>query len=213
MNMNKKRLVEIIAETLGPVVQPHGFAFRKTAQDFHRRTPAGWQRLYISVIDYSPEFRFTLPTGVRVDVVENLFNQFSGAVGSGQAMTTTAIVPLARFAVEGRSEYVVRGEPEARAAAGDLAGVVGANTIGFLDRFQSLEQLCSMLVDHPVAELDATMLLSRAMHHVALAYLARSSRLSSLMESYSETLRSAPAFDRDRFEALRRYIEQHPKSA
>ncbi|WP_432537912.1 hypothetical protein [Kineococcus arenarius] len=78
-----------------------GFRLSSSQEHFARRIATGRQELAVPLWDHQPVFRFSLVAGVRLDAVEAVFNEFSGATGKNAALTLTTMTPLPFF-----GEYV-----------------------------------------------------------------------------------------------------------
>src|SRR5262245_31307809 len=129
--MNKSQVRETLYRALEPLLP--GWKLVKKQGGFVRKIAAGNQKLLIPLIDYNPEFRFSLVFLTRLDVVEEISNRFSGALGSSD--TATSIVQLSYFLPdEGvTKEFAVRTEEEIRATVFRLAEPLDKQILPFLD--------------------------------------------------------------------------------
>src|ERR1044072_7986884 len=103
--MKKQEIRDLIYAGLKEILGGAGFKLNKKEGAFTRSIPNGFQRIYVPLYDYNPLFVFSLTIGIRLNAVEDIANQFSGAMGPGQAQTTTSLTQLGYFAGENQKEY------------------------------------------------------------------------------------------------------------
>ncbi|HSU53551.1 MAG TPA: hypothetical protein VLT36_05800 [Candidatus Dormibacteraeota bacterium] len=72
--MNKADVKE-----LEPRIHDPSFRMNKSEGAFVRVTPIGKQVIGVPLIDYNPDFKFSLNISVRIEAVESLVHQFLGS--------------------------------------------------------------------------------------------------------------------------------------
>lgn len=179
-----------------------GFRLNKKEGAFTRSIPNGFQRIYVPLYDYNPLFVFSLTIGIRLDAVEDIFNQFSGAMGAGQAQTTTSLTQLDYFTQEIRKEYEVSTKEEIDSALSDLTPLINSKILPFLEQYQDVQSLDDAINRKKLPEFDSTQLLSHAMHSIILAKLANNPSFSALVKEYAKSFEDSQPADRERFDRL-----------
>jgi hypothetical protein len=90
----------------------------------------GRQMLGLPLWDYSPEFEFSLNICIRLDVVEEIFHEFSGSPSKYHSMSFTTMTTLQYF-TGGPAKYKVTTEDDVASAGEILSGVVRVKIIPF----------------------------------------------------------------------------------
>jgi hypothetical protein len=200
--MKKQEIRDFIYAGLKEVLVGAGFKLNKKEGAFSRSIPNGFQRIYVPLYDYNPEFVFSLTIGIRLDAVEDIFNQFSGAMGPGQAQTTTSLTQLGYFAGENQKEYRVSTKEEIDSALSDLTALINSKILPFLEQYQDVPSLDDAINRKKLPGFDSTELLSHAMHSITLAKLAGNPSFSALVTEYAKALENFHPADRERFDRL-----------
>lgn len=200
--MKKKEIRDFVYAGLKEILGGAGFKLNKGEGAFTRSIPNGFQRIYVSLYDYNPLFVFSLTIGIRLDAVEEIFNQFSGATGAGQAQTTTSLTPLGYFTQENRKEYEVSTKEEIDSGLSDLTTVINSKILPFLEQYQDVQSLDDAINRKKLPGFDNTQLLSQAMHSIILAKLAGNPSFAALVTEYAKSIDNFPAPDRERFDRL-----------
>lgn len=175
--------------------------------DFVRKIPGGKQRIVVPVVDYRPEYRFSLVLVTRLDAVQEITNQFSGARPAYHSVTSTSMTQLDYFFPGERppKQYSVHDDSDIRAAVADLAPVIREQILPFLDRHQSIQALDAAL-NGADQRIDTSDISARTLHAVVLAYLADNPRFEELVARYQAELEKFPALAKSR-ERLAQLVE------
>lgn len=203
--MKLAQVRESLNHALGPLLP--GWKLVKKDEAFVRPIAGGKQWVSISIVDYRPEFRFSLTMATRLDAVEQINNQFSGATGSGTGRTSTTMTQLEYFfADENRNpydpkQYSVATEDDIVAAVRVLEPVLRDRILPWLDAHRGLAAIDSAL-NGDDARIDTSYLGHRAMSALTVARLARNPSFEVLVARYEEAIRSLPQMERDKLAAL-----------
>jgi hypothetical protein len=200
--MKKQEVRDFIFAGLKEVLAGAGFRLNKREGAFTRSIPNGFQKIYVPLYDFNPVFVFSLTIGIRLDAVEDIFNQFSGAMGPGQAQTTTSLTRLGYFTDEDPKEYKVSTKEEIDSALADLTPLINSKVLPFLEQYRDVQSLDDAMNTKKLPGFDTTILPSHAMHSIILAKLAGNPSLSALVTEYTKSLQNAPPADRERFDRL-----------
>jgi hypothetical protein len=200
--MKKQEISNFIYAGLKEVLAGAGFRLNKREGAFTRSIPNGFQRIYVPLYDFNPVFVFSLTIGIRLDAVEEIFNQFSGAMGAGQAQTTTSLTQLGYFTQEDRKEYRVSTKEEVDSALSDLTPLINSKILPFLEQYQDVQSLDDAMNKKKLPGFDSTFLLHHAMHSIILAKLAGNPSFSALVAEHAKSLANAQPADRERFDRL-----------
>jgi hypothetical protein len=217
----KGEVMRLIAESLTPVVRPAGFRFKKKAEDFVRAIGGGRQELGIALWDFNPLFKFSLCLNVRLDVVEEIVNRFSGSSPEYHGITMTSLTQLEFLglpAVDGRVEYRAASESELAAVLPGFSAMVRERVVPFFEEYKDVSSLnrgLNPVGAERVTELawppdrgafDATNQPYRAMSGMAVAHLAGDPRVQELVIAYRSQLAELDDDDRQKFEELVVYL-------
>lgn len=198
--MNKVEVRNTIYTGLGKLLPD--FRLSKSEGAFVRKIPAGLQKFFVPLVDYNPEYVFSLTVGIRIDAVEEIFNRVSGADHKGQQLTLTSITQLAHFTGGNRKDYRVSTSADIDAALSELSGVMEQEIMPFLHKYQDVRSLDSAINSERQSTFDSSILVSHAMHSIILARLAGNGLYADLVMVFEKQLERFPPFDRERFERL-----------
>jgi hypothetical protein len=205
--MNKNDVRDLVYAELSKALLSSGFRLNKSEGAFVRKIPGGLQKIFVPLIDYNPDFIFSLMVGIRLDAVEDIFNRFSGAQGQGQQKTLTSMTPLAYFTEGRRKDYKVSTPAEIEIALSDLASVIESKILPFLKQYHDVQSLDSAINTTTPTEFDTSNLASHAMHSVILAKLAGKNRFNDLVAKYENEMKGHIPADRERFTRLVAYLQ------
>jgi len=200
--MKKQEIRDFVYAGLKEILGGAGFKLNKKEGAFTRSIPKGFQRIYVPLYDYNPLFVFSLTIGIRLDAVEDIFNQFSGAMGPGQAQTTTSLTQLGYFTQENPKEYEVSTKEEIDSALSDLTTLINSKILPFLEQYQDVQSLDDAINRKKLPGFDSTHPLSHAMHSIILAKLANNPSFSALVAEYAKSSENFPPPDGERFDRL-----------
>jgi hypothetical protein len=128
--------------------------------------------LGLPLLDYNPEYQFSLNVCIRLDAAEEIFHQFSGSPPKYHSMSETTITGLEYFT--GRpamSTYNVSTADDVASAGRVLSVVIRDKIIPFFNEYQDLSAV-DRAVNCQQPGIDKTQNPSGAMHAVILARLA-----------------------------------------
>lgn len=179
-----------------------GFRLVKSIEGFTRRTPTGSHTLTVPIWDYRPTFTFSLVVGIRLDAVEDLFNESSGLPPASQKRSKTVLTLLEHFTGPGRGEYTVTEPTDVDAAMREIGPVLELDVLPFLERYSDVGAIDEALHGQRVPGFDITQTLFKARHALVVARLAGNPRYPDLVQEYRAMVADAPPVELERFEQL-----------
>jgi hypothetical protein len=200
--MNKQEVRNMIYAGLRKVLPEPDFRLRKSEGAFVRKTSTGLQKIFVPLVDYNPEYIFSLTVGIRIDAVEEIFNRVSGADDKGQKLTLTSITQLAHFTHGNRKDYRVSTPADIDAALSELSGVIDQEIMPFLLQYQDVQSLDLALNSEKQLTFDSSILISHAMHSIILARLVGNEQYPELVKAFAKQIECFPPADRERFVQL-----------
>lgn len=82
-----------LLETFGTI----GFTCRKADDTLERKFDGGRQVIVFALVDYNPTFIFTLFFGVRLDAIQDITNEFNGALAQDFARSVSSTTGMEYF--------------------------------------------------------------------------------------------------------------------
>ena len=95
--MKKQEMKNLLLDMLGRVLSGTNFRLKKSEDAYVRKIVGGRQMLGLPLLDYNPEFHFSLTICVRLEAVEETFHRFSGSPPKYHSMSETTITRLDYF--------------------------------------------------------------------------------------------------------------------
>jgi hypothetical protein len=188
-----------VRDALFGYLQPHLPAWKSVKKDeaFVRPIPGGVQKIFISLVDYNPEFRFSLTFATRIDRVEDIVNQFNEAPPAAHKATVTSITQLSYFS-PGEPEpkqYAVKTEDDIRKAVDEVGALLRTKALPFMEAHLDIAALDRAMNggDNRFDTSDPT---NRATRALTVAKLAGNSRFEELEESYRAAIQHFPEMSR-----------------
>ena len=209
--MRKRDVLNLVCEHVGGMVQGHDFRLNRKEQCFIRTISGGNQAVGIPLYDYNPEFIVSLAMTIRLNIVEDIFNLFSGTAPEYHPSGTTAITQLSYFTRGQPSEYKVVTEQDIVKVMETLAPIIREQIIPFLDRHQDVTAL-EAAVNRTKPSIDGTQLLARAMHAVILARLVGNNDFERLVAHYQNEMRFFVETEQEKFTKLVAYLREQVPS-
>jgi hypothetical protein len=206
--MNKADVKECIFKELEPRIHDASFRVKKSEGAFVRVTPIGKQVIGIPLIDYNPDFKFSLNISVRIEAVESLIHQFLGSPQKYQKLSYTYSTPLARFVSPEDGWFVVSSPEEIARAAVRLEPIVAEKIIPFLDSHDNVSALAEVMnLTHIPEKLPGP---GPAMYAVTVARLAKRPEFEKMVvDCEPRVARLHPAMQ-DIFRNLVAYLRKLP---
>jgi hypothetical protein len=195
--MNKTEIRDLIYRELAPLLP--GFKPKPREESFVRTIPDGKQALMVAIVDYRPEYRFSLVLVVRLEPVQQIVNQFSGSPPKYHKLTTTTLTQLGWFfpGEPHPKQYSVTNEPEVIAAVKQLAPIIQHKILPFLDHYKDVKAIDEMINELDPSP-DSTHMPVHGLTALVAARLAHNPRFEELAAKYLTPVRSdvppAPKF-------------------
>lgn len=218
----KTGLRRLIVDSVSPVVSGVGFRFKKASEAFVRRIDGGRQELGLPLVDYNPVFEFSFTLCIRLELVQETTNRFSGSPPKYHSTTMTSITQLEFLglpAEPGRGvRFRVESEPELAAVMPGVLNIVRERVLPFFDEYcdvasvnrglnpDGAERVFRIVGFPNQRAFDATNQPYRAMAGIAVAHLANDPRLPELIRAYRSQISGMQEHDRAKFDNLANYI-------
>jgi hypothetical protein len=188
--MKKQEMKNLLFEMLNGILTGTDFRLKKSEDGFVRRIAGGRQMLGLPLLDYNPEFEFSLNICVRLDAVEEVFHQFSGSSPRYHSMSDTTITRLEHF-TGGSARYKVTTAADVASVGGVLSSIIRDKIVPFFNEHQDVEAL-DRDVNCQQPGIDITQNPSGAMHAVILACLAGNKDFERVVAKHQTDMELAP---------------------
>jgi hypothetical protein len=190
--MKKQEMKNLLFEMLGGILTGTDFRLKKSEDAFIRKIPGGRQMLGLPLLDYNPEFQFSLNVCVRLDAVEEIYHQFSGSPPKYHSMSDTTITRLEYFTGgPAMSMYRVTTAGDVASTGSVLSGVIRDKILPFFNEHQDVQAL-DRAVNCQQPGIDITQNPSGAMHAVILACLAGNKDFERMVAKHRTDMQLAP---------------------
>lgn len=198
-----------VRDALYRYLQPYlpGWKAVKKDDAFVCPVPGGVQKIFISLVDYNPEFRFSLTFATRIDRVEDIVNRFNQAPESVHKTTVTSMTQLSYFFASepDPKQYSVKTEDDIRNAVDKVGAVLRDRALPFMDAHRDVAAL-DRVMNGGDARFDTSDPTSRAISALAVAKLAGNPRFEQLAESYSASIQHFPEISRQELAQVIEYL-------
>lgn len=205
--MNKSEVRKHIVDRLSKELKPAGFKWNAKEEGFLRSSESGLQAIFLPLYDYKPEFIFSFIFGIRIEKVEEVFNQFSGVLPEYQNFTMTSHTALDYFTGEEQSEYLIADEESLNAALEEFIESFMSQIFGFFEQYADPTELAIGIEgEYENIPFDNSNDLAHAMHTVILAKLYNPKYFEETILDYEKALSDFPQEDLSRFDKLVRFL-------
>lgn len=159
-----------------------------------RKIADGKQTLFIGIVDYKPEFRFSMALTTRLEEVQQIVNQFSGTTPKYYKTTQTTLTRLDWFVKTDKplTQYSVSSAADIVAAVRALAPVIEQQLVPFFDRYQDVQGV-DVLLNQLQPSPDRTDMPVRGITALVVARLAGNPRFEELAAKYLAQVQGVPA--------------------
>ena len=188
--MNEIQLQEKhIYHTLSPLFSAQGYELLTAKNQFRLPTRNGYRAALITVNGNRYEQTIDLHLSIRLDVVEELVNQFISEIASGYNESATIIASYGRLTQQPYKRFLVKNEAGLEAACKHIDTFMRNRGFGFLEKFDRLrkidpvinrkpEQPCPLLHDQII----------RCFKGIAIAKLTHRNDFNRLVKTYQNYL-------------------------
>jgi hypothetical protein len=205
--MKKGEVRNLIYSLITPLVAEKGFQFKKAGEGILiRNIPGGNQRIGVPLVDYNPQFKFSLIITIRLDAVEEIANKFNVAPPKYHSETTTFTAQLERFMPGKNTQFMVATEEDIKAAIVSLKPVIQERIIPFLDENQSLQTLAKT-----IDFLDIPKVLSgtgAGMRAMTLAKLTKQPNFENIAATYQQRISQYPKAAQEELQNFIQHLRQ-----
>lgn len=148
--MNKKRVFEILYNTLEKFLQSYGFKLIKSQQKFRRRFDSGFQQVTLTAIDYAPHFQVNCYIGIRSHDVEDIANPYTNIAPEGYKETLTLHTGIGNFKGDHLFYYEnLYTEEDVIDVGLDIISFMRNRGINYFDTYSTIKAMDKAVNDNP----------------------------------------------------------------
>lgn len=212
-SFNTSTLEVQVADSLQPLLREKGYHWLPHLHQFRRSHPKGFSCVILAVSHYDTGSLLEAHLGLRHDDVENLAFPFTNGLPGFQPDSMTLVTPLGRLFGKPYQRFEVQNHNSLKTATEELKGQLLEEGLGFLKNYSQLaavDRLLNALPDEPVQLLHNQ--INRCFRALVCAKLQQRDDFQALAEHYAHFLQErlyAPAPTLDKFDRLRRFLEQY----
>jgi len=204
--MRKQEVEKLIYGQIKAVIGNQGFKLKRSEEAFFRSFPDGMNMVSIALYDYHDRFSFSLTLGIRLDLVEDIFNKFSGVLPRSHSLTCTIMTQLSYFTDGKQKEFPASTEEELAESLKSVSDIIKDRILPSFDRYRDVTSLDHAVNSGKYSGFDSTRLPSGAMHAIILAHLAQNPSFDILVEQYQDQMKSFVQVEKDKFNRLVEYL-------
>lgn len=209
---------KLVCAAVGRLFEPAGFAYRKSDEAFVKPFVGGRHAVYLGFWSYPPCHVFSLTPAVRIDRIEELYNEISNAPARYRQKTVSLVVQLWRLAGQEKPAhdvplpgwgspfyYTFSSEHDMSAAIDSVTPVVRELILPFSDQYRDIASV-NRAINHEGLDTGD----GRILHGIIAAHLAKDSTYMDILSRYHKGMQAWPANDRDLFDRAVEYLAAHP---
>jgi len=202
LRTRKQNVLRAIRSQLKHLLMPLGFKACKDGEGFDRKIEGGKQHFGIALCRNGLRFEFAPVTSMRLDIVENISNLFSGTPEDLRSGTMTMVVlPDILTGVE--RMYPATTQDEIAASVDEVERLLIETVIPFLDAHQDLKSIDRAMNKNG---LDTSFHPWRAVHSLIVAHLAGNPRFDELVSRYRDEMLNEPPQERAKYDEVVNYL-------
>jgi hypothetical protein len=178
-------------------------------KQFRKNTEQGFQNIILSISKYEQESLIEFNIGVRLDIVENLVNQFTQHLIDFQADTNTLLTSMGRLLNEPFLRFKVKSEDDLFQVCQKLCKFMTEQGFSFLEQVSHSPTLDQVINRNPEqAHPYFYNSYHRALKGITLAKLNYNPDFEGLAQTYYQQLirKNAPPSQQENFQKLYRYL-------
>ena len=139
--MKRKEVKYLIFEKLTSFFSENGFKAYKAKEMFKKITPDGFFNVSIIILDYEPEFHVKFVLGIRINEIENIYNQFSFVIDEGKNESETTLTSMDYFTGKEDDAYIVSSEDDLIVSLRNFQKLMLEKGFGYFQQFSSIQAL------------------------------------------------------------------------
>lgn len=174
-----------IYDRLNPLFREHGYTFNPDKNQFVLPTRNGFRTALVSVSGDCREQTVDLRLGIRIDVIEELANQFMTELNADGAETTTLLTSYGRLNREPHKKFMIKNEPELEETCKRIGIFMHGKGFRFLEKFDRIRKLDALL--NRKTEVPCPLLLNqinRCFKGTVMAKLTHRTDFNRLVKNY-----------------------------
>lgn len=205
--MNSAEARKAIVSSLGEIFEPAGFAYKKSKEAFVRSSPHGRQFVFVGFWSYPPSYVFSMTAAVRVDVIEDVYNEIAGIPGINPKSTTSLNVQLWKLAGMTKPDadvpipnskapfyYTICSVDDMARVQSSTASVARDLLFPFFSAYQDVAAV-NRAINHEGLDTSS----SRMLRGIIAAHLARDHDYAEIVARYRKEMEAWPPYDRELF--------------
>lgn len=186
-----------------------GFELLLEKKQFRQKTEYGFQNIVPSISHYEGESLVEFNIGVRLDIVENLVNQFTQHLIDFQGDTNTLLTSMGRLLGEPFLRFKIKSEADIIKTCERFMEFMKIQGFDFLEKTSHTVTL-ERVINRKPAQTHPYFYNAyhRALKGITLAKLAQNPDFETLAQTYYQQLlrKNAPQSQQDNFQKLYRYL-------
>jgi len=154
--MKFKEIKNYVKKDLTKFLKPYEFSYDAKAYSFIKNTNKGSIGLLTPIGDYSPLFKLGFSFTVRINAVEDIFNEFGRVLPPFQKYSSTIIVQYDYFKDKKYFDYQFYNESELAFALKDFKELFVKSIFPFLQEYSELNKLYEIVQNGEITKVDST---------------------------------------------------------
>lgn len=154
--MNFEEIKKYVKKDLTKFLKPYGFIYDAKVYSFLNVSNNGSIGVLTPIGNYSPLFKLGFSFTIRINAVEDIFNEFGRVMPSFQKYTSTIIVQYDYFKNKKYFDYHLYNEFELAFALNDFKEIFIKEIFPFLLEYSHLNKLYQLVQNAEIANIDST---------------------------------------------------------
>lgn len=169
--MNLPDARNLVKKELSRILKPDGYKYSNKNYGFIRKLNNGFCGIITGFVNHKPFYTLNMIFVIRIDEVEDIFNQFSSIVPGYQESSATIMVRYAYF--KGVKEFRIEfsTETELVNALKEFEHIYAEQIKQFSDKYSTLENLYPLVEDGSIAGIDFSAAPDNFIHWLIIAKL------------------------------------------
>lgn len=199
-----------LVERLSEILTENDFKYIKSSNEYLKKTDEGYFALSVLVADYAPDFDVNMVFSIRINKVQEHFNDFSKLDEKGKASGSTIDTRIGYFLNKEQGfEFEVTNEDELKEVGDQLKKVVEEHGFKFFDEFKEISKLDRVFNSAPKENSPHIYILhDRIFKATIIAKLNDNPDFDSLIKIYREELKRSNKETEKRYEKLINHLNE-----
>lgn len=141
MNLSIRDIEFELYKNLNAFFQRENFELKKSLKQYRRTTDFGFQNFIFSVSKSGNEFYLEVNFGVRIELVEQIAQQFLDTLPAFQQETNTLIISIGKFNNNKYFRYKIANKEDLELTSKQVCQFASEQGLEFLSKYQSLDSV------------------------------------------------------------------------